>query len=186
MMYFSGVLMLLLGIGILLSVVRGLAANGFWAGWFGVLFFLMGISILIFSYGYQKIFWKDYTALSFLAGMGMLFYSVFVMDVWKLISCKQKVMAECTGCRTNYNHRSPDTYTPLFSYEWEGQAYHNISSGLSISKRKIMKYHSGEQYQIYINSNNPMVIRVSRRLSGADVLVFIIGTAFFITFFSNI
>lgn len=177
---FSGVCLMVLGIIILVEVVKKRAVNRFWSSWFGVLFVLIGAAVMICNYGHYRLFWQDFTGRLAVAGLGLLCYSVFAMDIWKLSVCKQRITAEYISCRTNYSYRGVNTYSPVFSYQWEGEMYHCVVSSSSLSKRRIMKYHSGKQYQIYINPNNPAINQVLRRVTIIDLIMLVWGSICFL------
>lgn len=179
MMYCIGALIFILGVIILVKVFKGAAVSVLWEGWLGILLLLMGLAIIVLTYGADKFFWKDYTMLPVMAGFGLIAYSIFVQNVWRTIVCKQKIMAEYKGCQTNRIYRRPDTYTPIFSYEWEGEIYRNILSGYACSKKEIQKYRSGVKYEIYLNPRNPRMIQTIRRLRGGNILMLVVGTIFF-------
>lgn len=180
MSYFIGGLSLIGGISIIILAVKRQVVLRRWSLWYGLLLLAAGLAMIIFEYGYPGFFQKNYSVHVYIGGLGLLCYSAFVMNVWKILTCKQKIMAEYTGCRTIKGNKWPDTFMPLFSYEWEGQMYRDIESQCFFFKRKIKKFQSGNQYEIYINPNQPEIIRIARRLSIGDVWIFVIGTMFFL------
>lgn len=184
MMYCIGAVFLISGIMILVKVIKGDAVSVLWEVWLGILFSLMGTAMIVLAYGAGR-FWQDYTVMiPLLAGLGLLAYSIVAQNVWRMMVCNQKIMAGYKGCRTNYNHRVSDTYTPIFSFEWEGEMYHNILSGYSCSKREIKGYCSGSQYEIYLNPYKPRMIQTSRRLRGENILMLVVGTVFLSVLFT--
>ena len=180
MNYGIGVLMLIVGIYFLVMDALGLVVIRFWSICFGLIFLLTGFSMLIFEFGFRHgfptYFPQDFSGRALAMGIGVLCCSVFVMNIWKIITCKEKIMAEYTGCRTIHNYRGLNTYMPVFSYEWEREHYYDIESQSSFPRWRIMKYQSGSMYRIYINPHHPKVITVVRRPSIRDVSLLFFGT----------
>lgn len=179
MVYCIGAVILIWGVIIIIKVIRGATVSALWEGWLGVLLSLMGLAIIVLAYGFNRFNWQDYTMIPIVAGCGLICYSVFVVNVWRTIVCKQKIMAEYRGCQTNHNYRRPDTYIPIFSYEWEGEIYRNVLNGYACSKKEIQKYRSGVKYEIYLNPHNPRMIQTIRRLRGGNILMLVVGTICF-------
>ena len=178
-MYLVGGFLLVLGIGFLVVTAMKRAAMGVWLLLFGLDFSLTGLAVIIFKAG-SAYFPSDYAGRALAIGMGLLCYSAFAMNTWLAIVCREKVMAEYTGFRTIHNHQGPNTYAPVFSYEWEGQNYHDVQSQRDYSKRKIKNYQQGNRYCIYVNPRQPQAVMAARRLSVGDALLFCCGSIFVI------
>ena len=101
----------------------------------------------------------------------------FIYNMKTRKACSQKILASYKTCRTNmkYNVAAPQTYTPCFTYEWNGQEYHAMPVDANLSKRQIMKYHSWEQYEIYLNPKKPEMIRLHRKCTIANVGILVFG-----------
>lgn len=184
MMYFIGGFMLIMGIFLLVIAARKRAAAAPWVICFGLDFGLTGLAVIIFKFGsvhgFPAYFPNDFSGRALAMGIGLLCYITFLMDTWRMFTCKKKVTAEYTGFRCMHNYRIMDTYVPSFSYVWEGQGYQDIESDYALSKRKIKKYQKGNRYGIYINPHYPQIIMADRRLAVGDVLLLFYGTVFVI------
>lgn len=180
MMYGVGIMLLILGIFMLVLTVNKFAVSRLWTIWYGLLLVLTGCAILLFAWGYPIFFCRDFSGYALISGMGLLFYSVAMMNIWKLVVCREKIMAEYTGCRTIHSFRGPDTFIPRFSYERGGEHYYDIEGGYGCSARKIKQYQRGEQYEVYIHPHSPQIIRTSQGIRGMDMLLLLLGTVFFI------
>lgn len=91
--------------------------------------------------------------------------------------CTQKVIARYVTCKTN-NHIGtilPVTYTPCFEYNRDGKEYHVMPIDGELSKKKIMEFHSDQQYELYIDKNNPNRVSLKRGISYIGVIELVLG-----------
>lgn len=92
----------------------------------------------------------------FFGGMGFL---LFKLSDSKKSVCNQEVTATCIDFEMSYStkgtdnrHKSP-TYTPVFSYEYDGDEYVSWSNTYSSSFRR--DFIIGNEYTIFINPDSP-------------------------------
>ncbi|MBQ9984087.1 MAG: hypothetical protein IJP29_05810 [Lachnospiraceae bacterium] len=113
----------------------------------------------------------------FFLGCGTLLIAGPICNIMTQRTCTQKVMARYVTCKTN-NHIGtilPVTYTPCFEYNWNGKEYHVMPIDGELSKKRIMDFHSDQQYQLYIDKNNPGRVSLKRGLSHVGVIELVMG-----------
>ena len=91
--------------------------------------------------------------------------------------CTQKVMAQYVTCKTHENVGTsmPATYTPCFTYDWKGKEYNAMPISGSLSKKRIMEYHSDQQYEVYIDPRKPERLILNCKISPAEIVNWIAG-----------
>lgn len=112
--------------------------------------------------------------------MGICGTICIVSAIYKIIlreKCTQKVMAQYTTRQAHVNLGSslPTTYTPYFTYHWEGREYRAAAFGLNLSKKKIMEFHSDRQYEVYIDPKKPKRLILTKKVTVTEITDWITG-----------
>lgn len=91
--------------------------------------------------------------------------------------CTQKVRAQYVTCKTNEHIGTilPVTYTPCFEYNWDGKEYQVMPIDGELSKKKIMKFHSDQQYDLYIDKRKPERASLRRGISHVGIIELVFG-----------
>ena len=91
--------------------------------------------------------------------------------------CTQKVMAQYVTCRTHANVGVPipATYTPCFTYSWEGKEYNDIPIGANLSKKRIMEFQSDQRYEVYIDPKKPQRLILTKKVTATEITDWIAG-----------
>ncbi|MCR5600060.1 MAG: DUF3592 domain-containing protein [Ruminococcus sp.] len=86
--------------------------------------------------------------------------------------CTYQVTATVTDIKESSSSDS-DTYTPVYTFEYEGKEY-TVSSNVYSSNLKVQR---GEDVQIYINPSNPNTFYSPKDASGKvfEIVLFIIS-----------
>lgn len=100
--------------------------------------------------------------------------------IYKIIlrnKCTQKVMAQYVTCKTHENVGvpMPATYTPCFTYYWEGCEYSAMAVGANLSKKKIMEFHSDQQYEVCIDPKKPQRLILTNKVTATEITDWIVG-----------
>lgn len=103
-----------------------------------------------------------------------------VSAIYKIIlrvKCTQKIMAQYVTCQSHVNLGSPlpTTYTPYFTYHWEGREYKVAAFGVNLSKKKIMEFHSDQQYEVYIDPKKPKRLILTKKVTVTEITDWIAG-----------
>lgn len=91
--------------------------------------------------------------------------------------CTQIVMARYVTCKTHDNVGAPmpATYTPCFTYYWEGREYSAMPFGVNLSKKKIMEFHSDQQYEVCIDPKKPQRLILTKKVVATEITDWIAG-----------
>lgn len=121
---------------------------------------------------------KDYDMILFAAGVGFTcFISGIYMGIIRKFQCSHRILARYNGAQT-YTVKAHTTYTPEFSFTYQGEHYSN-TSGECFSARKLNKrFQAGKSYPIYINPKNPNCLCVSRMITKEWILLIMLGILF--------
>lgn len=95
--------------------------------------------------------------------------------------CTQKIMAQYATCQTNMNLGSPmsATYTPYFTYHWEGREYRARAVGANLSKKRIMEFHSDQKYEVYIDPKKPQRLILTKKVTVTEIIDWIAGAGLY-------
>lgn len=174
-----GIMILTIGILILYNVLTGFAKIKKAAVIMAVYCFVWGSAVTGFSVA-QKLTgaFSNYDIALFVAGLGMaMAWLGIYMGIYKKIRCNLKISACYTGAQA-YKVRASTSYTPEFSFSYEGTDYFN-TSGECFSARKLDKrFQIGESYPIYIDPQNPNSFCVSRGIDKSGILLLLLGILF--------
>ena len=93
------------------------------------------------------------------------------------VKCTQKIMAQYATCQAHVNLGSPlpTTYTPYFTYQWEGREYKAAAFGANLSKKKIMEFHSDQQYEVYIDPKKPKRLILTKKVTVTEITDWIVA-----------
>lgn len=117
-------------------------------------------------------------ALIFGWSMGGIFLLLGVyMGIIKLIKCTMKVEATCIGHQAQPGGRGLTYYSPIFEYKIQSKCYRNTTGEIYTHRKIKKKFVIGQNYQIYTDPRNPMVMRAKRTVGGSNWLMLIIGVA---------
>lgn len=131
----------------------------------GLAFLFMGLGLTIFSAMENRgIDIGNYAGIPFYGGMGFIFNTLLLYDIYKLIACSKKVVATYMGCDRYPVAKGPDQYTPKFSYCFNGRKYLNATGSTYTAKKISKKYDYSAEYKIYVDPRNPNIIMDSRKL----------------------
>lgn len=121
---------------------------------------------------------KDYDGILLMTGVGFICFIMGIyMGIIRKFQCSHRISAHYNGARAN-TVRGHTTYTPEFSFTYNGEHYLN-TSGECFSKRKLNKrFQIGESYPIYINPKNPNCLCVSRMITKEWIFLIVLGILF--------
>lgn len=122
---------------------------------------------------------SDYAMCVFMEGLGGIFLMIGTYQgIIKPIVCREEVTAIYMGATHYTGSKGITRYDPIFAYRYQGTSYQG-ATGEAYSRRKLLKmYQEGEDYSIYVNPGNPLVIRTKRRPQGTDILLLCLGVVF--------
>lgn len=137
----------------------------------------MGMTGLSIAGKLNKAF-KDYDIVLFVAGLGFTCAGIGIyMGIIRKFQCTHRISARYNGAQV-YTVKTHTTYTPQFSFTYNGEHYYN-TSGECFSERKLNKrFQKGKSYPIYINPQNPNCFCISRMINKEWILLIILGILF--------
>ncbi|MBO5006123.1 MAG: hypothetical protein J6C89_01620 [Clostridia bacterium] len=100
-----------------------------------------------------------------------------ILTVFK---CNEIISAKYIGYEKYVHKRKGEIisidYCPEFVYKYNGVFYKEFARA-ALGKRAIPKYTKGEYYDVYIDPKNPKKLILKRRLSFADIIMFLLIAA---------
>lgn len=137
----------------------------------------------IIQYGSKDLKEKSLAAVPFIfiilfavIGVGLIIAGLYLCLYLKLV-CREYVNAECIEVLETRNSHGGTAWCPVYSYYYNGQ-YYKVSNDVYTNT----VYPSvGQQYELYINANNPMQFYEphNSRMTGIYMIIF----GFFILLF---
>ena len=107
--------------------------------------------------------------------MGGIFLWVgLYMGVIEPIKCTMKVNATCVEYQAHWG-KYGTSYSPVFAYKMQGNYYRNSTGQLFSHKKIERKFRIGQEYQIYADPREPMMICTKRTIGGGNFLMLLIG-----------
>lgn len=176
----GGIAVAVLGIVMLIEAVVTQREYAVWGICVGAVICAMGVVLMLAAW-MRRFLWFD-EMLEYgicFVGIGLIFFLMLALDVYKIVTCSESVRAQFSGCVWHYGGKSPDTYSATYHIPWQGRQY-EATSNLGYSKRKMKKRVTGEWYSVYINPRNPQMVREHRRVTVNDVLFLMIGSLMFV------
>lgn len=153
--------------------------------YFTAAWFLWGIIMLGFTVA-EKLtgLFRNYDIHVFIFGIGVLImWSGVYMGIIKKLRCSYKISARYTGPQS-YTIKGRTSYTPIFSFQYNGVVYSN-TSGEVFSKRKLdKKFQIGEEYEIYIDPREPNSFLTNKRIGISWLFWVLLGLLFLFVAFS--
>ncbi len=112
--------------------------------------------------------------------LGLFLTIFFIILVVLKSKCKTKII----GTFIRYNYYPGNVYVtgyaPIFKYTFNNIEYVR-QTFQTIFGKKIKQFEPNKQYEIYINSNNPKIFVVNKKIELSNILLLILGIIF-ITF----
>lgn len=174
-----GIMIITLGFLLLFCIINGNVKIKGAAIVMTVYCFLWGIGMTGLSIaGKLNKDFKDYDVILLVTGVGFTCFILGIyMGIIRKFQCSHRISARYNGAQAN-TVRGHTTYTPEFSFTYQGEHYSN-TSGECFSKRKLNKrFQIGESYLIYINPKNPNCFCVSRMITKEWIFLIVLGILF--------
>ena len=108
--------------------------------------------------------------------LGIFIYLITILPKER---CTTPIWAVCTGYVLSVT-RGVTRYSPLFEYEYKGRRYRQKSLTL-LKKNELQYYQKGYMHLIWISERFPGICISSKRYTGLDFYVLILGTFFILT-----
>ena len=141
----------------------------------GVVLSAMGTGMIVTSLGSALVGWREDVDFGILGlGVGVLLLLVPPIDIYKMLVCKEGIVANCVYVMTTRARYVGELYSPIYEFEWEGKVY-RTQSGKVYTRRKRKCLGVGKKYYIYMNPKNPMMCCEERRLSFLSVFACVMG-----------
>lgn len=174
-----GIMIITIGFLFLFSIIKGYAKIKGAVIFMTVYCFLwgMGMTGLSIAGKFNKSF-KDYDIVLFSAGLGFTCAGIGIyMGIIRKFRCTHRISACYDGAQA-YTVKAHTTYTPQFSFTYNGENYSN-TSGECFSERKLNKrFQKGKSYPIYINLKNPNCFCISHRITKEWIFLILLGLLF--------
>lgn len=174
-----GIIIITIGFLLFFSTIKGYAKIKGAAIFMTVYCFLwgMGMTGLSIAGKFSRSF-KDYDIVLFIAGLGFTCAGTGIyMGIIRKFQCTHRISACYDGAQA-YTVKAHTTYTPQFSFTYNGEHYSN-TSGECFSERKLNKhFQTGKSYPIYINPKNPNCFCISRMINKEWILLIMLGILF--------
>lgn len=174
-----GIMIITLGFLLLFCIINGNVKIKGAAIVMTVYCFLWGIGMTGLSIaGKLNKDFKDYDVILLVTGVGFTCFILGIyMGIIRKFQCSHRISARYNGAQAN-TVRGHTTYTPEFSFTYQGEHYSN-TSGECFSVRKLNKrFQAGKSYPIYINSKNPNCLCVSRMITKEWIFLIVLGILF--------
>lgn len=105
---------------------------------------------------------------------------VTVNMVIRVISCRTLILAEYVRYNVYSGGKGQRSYSPVFRYYYQGNAYERQTPEALSRKRIERNFRIGENYEIYINSNKPECCVSRRKIPPICLITGILGIVFLI------
>lgn len=146
-----------------------------------LLFPLVGAGAIIggfiMQYGSEELKEKSLAAVPFIfiilfavIGVGLIIAGLYTSLYLKLV-CRECVNAECIEVLETRNSHGGTAWCPVYSYYYNGQ-YYKVSNDVYTNT---MYPSVGQQYELYINANNPMQFYEPQNYRGTGIFMIILG-----------
>ena len=174
-----GIIIITIGFLFFFCIIKGYAKIKGAAIFMTVYCFLWGVGMTGLSIAgkFNRSF-KDYDIVLFVAGLGFTCAGIGIyMGIIRKFQCTHRISACYVGAQA-YTVKAYTTYTPQFSFTYNGDKYSN-TSGECFSERKLNKrFQRGKSYPIYINPKNPNCFCISRMINKEWILLIMLGILF--------
>ncbi len=166
----------------IIGLVSSISDGGFKLKSLPILLFpLVGIGAIaggiIIQYGSEELKKKSIDALPMIfiilfiiIGVGLIIGGLYSAIYLKL-TCTEYVNAECVEAKKQYNKNRCEVYCPVYSFSYNGQNY-KVCNDVYTNR-----YYPavGQQYELYINPNNPMQFYEPYRTMSTGIFMMIFG-----------
>lgn len=112
----------------------------------------------------------------FLSGISIGWFILIISynNISSVFRCNEKIDGIYKGTNTYYGGNGVSRHTVMFSYKFNGKRYLE-QSPQSISSRDLKLLTVGNEYPIYVSSNEPWKFVLNRRVSFTDIMIFLFG-----------
>lgn len=115
----------------------------------------------------------------FITPLGLFLSLMSVELIVRYLKCNSLLIGEYCGLKFVNRYRGNETYSPVFSYSYNGRKY-KTNSFCNYTKRKLeKKYKKGNEYEIYINPEHPEDV-VSKDMFPFNIFITTIASLIFI------
>lgn len=105
---------------------------------------------------------------------GIFLWGGIYMGVIKPIKCSMKVNAICIEHQAQWG-KYGTSYSPVFAYKMQGRYYRNSTGEMFSGKKIERKFRNGQEYPIYVDPRNSMVMCTKRTMGGIYFMTLLIG-----------